>query len=207
VTQSADLIIRSGETASAVWHVDVAPSTPLMRLCGAWVTNDVDVLRQVVAGRVILPFGGRLEDGATDLANSSAGVVDLSVTLSIISEVIAELDDKHRAAKTAAGNPRAPIKWPELPEPLDWTALPTPPRGVNPEPFVAEMLAVARWVADLAEVWSSVETARTSKEHLADGDVKLRPLPVDLTHRLVEHQDGNAPLTCARTPPPSEADR
>jgi hypothetical protein len=43
------------------------------------------------------------------------------------------------------------------------------------------MLAVARWVADLAEAWSSVETTRTSKEHLADGDLKLRLLPVDLT--------------------------
>jgi hypothetical protein len=86
VTQSADLIaiIRSGETASAVWHVDVAPSTPLMRLCGAWVTKDVDVLRKILAGRVILPFGSRLEDGATDFANSAVGVVDLNVTLSSI---------------------------------------------------------------------------------------------------------------------------
>jgi hypothetical protein len=183
VTQSADLIaiIRSGETASAVWHVDVAPSTPLMRLCGAWVTDDADVLRKVLAGRVILPFGGRLEADATDLAQATVGVVDLNATLSMISEVIADLDEKHRAAKTAAGNPRAPIRWPELPEPLDWTALPAAPRGVNPEPFVAETLAVARWVADLAEAWSSVETSRTSKEHLTDGDLKLRLLPVDLT--------------------------
>jgi hypothetical protein len=183
VTQSADLIaiIRSGETASAVWHVDVAPSTPLMRLCGAWVTNDPDVLRKVVVGRVVLPFGGQLEAEATDLAKAAVGVVDLNATLSMISDVIAELDEKHRGAKTAAGNPRAPIRWPQLPEPLDWTALPAAPRGVNPEPFVAEMLAVARWVADLAEAWSSVETARTSKEHLADGDLKLRLLPVDLT--------------------------
>jgi hypothetical protein len=145
------------------------------------VTDDVDVLRKIVAGRVILPFGGRLADEATSFANSAVGLVNPNSTLSIIKNVIAELDAKHRAAKTAAGNPRAPIKWPELPEALDWTALPAAPRGVNPEPFVAEMLAVARWVADLAEAWSSVETARTSKDHLADGDVKLRPLPIDLT--------------------------
>jgi hypothetical protein len=52
---------------------------------------------------------------------------------------------------------------------------------VNPEPFVAEMIAVARWVADLAEAWSKVETARTSKEHLAAGDMTPRPLPVTLS--------------------------
>jgi hypothetical protein len=40
------------------------------------------------------------------------------------------------------------------------------------------MIAVARWVADLAEAWSSVETARTSREHLAAGDVTPRLLPV-----------------------------
>ena len=38
------------------------------------------------------------------------------------------------------------------------------------------------WVEqDPRELWSSVETARTSKDHLADGDVTLRLLPVDLT--------------------------
>ena len=60
VAQSADLIalFRSGEVASAVWHVDISPSTPLMRLCGAWITDDTDVLRNILAARIILPFGG-----------------------------------------------------------------------------------------------------------------------------------------------------
>jgi hypothetical protein len=52
---------------------------------------------------------------------------------------------------------------------------------VNPEPFVAEMIAVARWVADLAEAWSKVETARTSKDHLAAGEMTPRLLPVTLS--------------------------
>jgi hypothetical protein len=183
VPETADLIaiVRQGRDSSAVWHVDVAPSTPLMRLCGAWVTDDASVLRNVVAGRVVLPFGGQLEGGAAEFAKDAVGVVDLNATLTIISEVIAELDDKHCATKTAAGNLRAPVRWPQLPDPLDWTALPAPPRGVNPEPFVAEMIAVARWVADLAEAWSTVETARTSKDHLAAGDMTPRLLPVSLT--------------------------
>lgn len=178
-------IVRSDESASAVWHVDVAPSTPLMRLCGAWVSDEASVLRNVTAARIVLPFGGRLDKAAMDFTSTATGVVDLNDTLTMISEVIAELDDRHRASKTVAGNPRAPIRWPELPEPLDWTALPAPPRGVNPEPFVAEMIAVARWVADLAEAWSSVETTRTSKEHLADGDLTPRLLPVTVVTRAL----------------------
>jgi hypothetical protein len=55
---------------------------------------------------------------------------------------------------------------------------------VNPEPFVAEMIAVARWVAGLAEAWSSAETTHTSKEHLAEGDMTPRQPPVDLTVSL-----------------------
>lgn len=180
---TADLlaIVRSGRKQSAVWHVDVAPSTPLMRLCGAWVTDDLGVLRNVVTARIVVPFGGRLDAEAAEFASTAAGVVDLDMTLALIGEVIAELDEKHHAAKTAAGNARAPIKWPDLPAPLDWQALPMAPRGVNPDPFVSELVAVANWVAGLAEAWSRVETLRASREHLACGDRTTRLLPVE-TH-------------------------
>ena len=73
--------------------------------------------------RVILPFGGQLDAKATELTQAAAGVVDVAATLDAISDLIAELDEKHRASKTAAGNPRAPIRWPDLPQPLDWAAL------------------------------------------------------------------------------------
>jgi hypothetical protein len=99
--QTADLIaiVRQGNESSAVWHVDVAPSTPLMRLCGAWVTDDASVLRNVVASRVVLPFGGQLDGVAIEIAKDAVGVVDLNTTLTTISEVIADLDEKHRASK------------------------------------------------------------------------------------------------------------
>jgi hypothetical protein len=156
-----------------------------MRLCGAWVTDDARVLRNVTAARIVLPFGGRLDRTAMEFTSTAIGVVDLSATLNIISEVIAGLDDKHRASKTAAGNTRAAVRWPKLPEPLDWTALPAAPRGITPNPFVAEMIAVARWVVGLAEAWSSVETTRTSKEHLAAGELTPRLLPVNLESRAL----------------------
>jgi hypothetical protein len=179
VVQSADVIavFRYGEGASAVWHVDISPSTPLARLCGAWVAGDANTLRSVLAARLLLPFGGRLDKEAVLLADRAVGIVDPNATLASISNTISGLDALHRDSKTAAGNARAPITWPTLPQSLDWAALPSPPRGVNPDPFVSETIAVARWLADLAEVWSAIEVARTSRQHLAGGDLTHRPLP------------------------------
>jgi hypothetical protein len=182
MAQSADVIalLRYREGASAVWHVDINPSTPLARLCGAWVTGDADTLRSVLAARLLLPFGGHLDPEAALLADRAVGIVDPNATLASIGNRISELDALHSESKTAAGKARAPVDWPKLPEPLDWAALPSPPRGVNPDPFVAETLAVARWLAELAEVWSAVEVARTSRQHLAGGDLTTQPLPVAL---------------------------
>ncbi|BBZ43922.1 hypothetical protein MPRM_12030 [Mycobacterium parmense] len=183
VVQLADVIavFRYREGGSAIWHVDISPSTPLTRLCGAWVTGDACTLRNVLAARLLLPFGGRLITDATELADRTVGIVDPNATLANTRDRISELDALHRDSKTAAGQPRAPIIWPALPQPLDWAALPPPPRGVNPDPFVAETIAVARWFAELAEVWSKVEVARTSRQHLACGDLTPQPLPVALT--------------------------
>ncbi len=183
MTKSIDLIaiLRSGEHASAVWHVDVGPSTPLMRLCGAWVTNDTKVLSNVLASRAILPFGGKLDARAKRLAKAAIGTVDLRATLTAVRGSISELDEQHSASKTPAGKDRAPINWPDVPQPLDWVALPSAPAGVNPGPFISEVIVVAQWLVNLAEVWSKVQTARTSRGHLAAGDLAPRPLPIVLT--------------------------
>jgi hypothetical protein len=185
VAQSADLIalFRYGEGVSAVWHVDISPSTPLARLCGAWVADNCSTLRGVLAARLLLPFGGQLDREAALLADTAVGIVDPNATLASIGNRISELDVLHRESKTAAGKARAPINWPKLPEPLDWAALPSPPRGVNPDRFVAETIAVARWLAELAEVWSAVEVARTSRDHLAGDDLTSQPMPVALKQR------------------------
>jgi len=135
VTQSVDVIalFRYSEGASAVWHIDISPSTPLARLCGAWVTNDARALRNVLTARLLLAFGGRLDVEAASLADEAAGIIDPNAIHASIGSRVSELDALHRASKTAAGSDRAPISWPTLPEPLDWTALPPTPRGVNPD--------------------------------------------------------------------------
>lgn len=187
MTQSVDVIalFRYGEGTSAVWHIDISPSTPLARLCGAWVTGDARTLRNVLTARLLLPFGGRLDVEAASLADEAVGIIDPNAIHASIGSRVSELDALHHASKTAAGSDRAPISWPTLPEPLDWAALPPPPRGVNPDPFVAETITVARWLADLADAWSKIETARTSRQHLAAGDLTTQALPVDLTPFVV----------------------
>lgn len=183
VMPSVDVIalFRYSEGASAVWHIDISPSTPLARLCGAWVTDDAYTLHNVLTARLLLPFAGRLDAEAASLADRAVGIVDPNATHASIRNRVSELDELHRESKTAAGSARAPISWPTLPEPLDWTTLPPTPRGVNPDPFVAETIAVARWLADLADAWSKIETARTSRQHLAAGDLITHALPVVLT--------------------------
>lgn len=188
--QSADVIavFRYQGDASAVWHVDISPSTPLARLCGAWVTDDAHILSNVLAARLLLPFGGHLDAESMALADRTVGTVDPNATLDTIRNTIAKLDALHSDSRTATGHARAPINWPALPRPLDWAALPPPPRGVNPDPFVAETLAVARWLADLADAWSAVEVLRTSKKHLSGGDTTARPLPAALA--LADNRSG-----------------
>jgi hypothetical protein len=186
VSQHPDVIAitRSAGGVSAIWHVDISPATPLGRLCGAWVTDDPDTWRKVLAARLLLPFGGRVDESLAAVVDTTFGIVDVTATLATVSDRVAELDALHRASKTAAGNARAPIKWPDLPTPLDWVNLPSPQPGVNPEPFVAETIAAARWIADLADAWSSVETARISRKHLAGSDIELHPFPVALAQTL-----------------------
>jgi len=71
-----------------------------------------------------------------------------------------------------------------LPAPLDWTSPPSPPSGAVDDPFIASTIGVARWVADLADAWSAIETKRRSREHLAAGDTQLQPLPVVLAKAM-----------------------
>jgi hypothetical protein len=45
------------------------------------------------------------------------------------------------------------------------------------DPLICSTIAVARWLADLADTWSAIETIRASKSHLSIGSPSPRPLP------------------------------
>jgi hypothetical protein len=178
VANQADVVavVNAVGDRVAIWHVVVSPSYPLSRLSGAWTHASTDL----VATRLILPFDGQLPDALAYLEPVSAGVMDVLATLAAISEVVAKLDDRHKSSRNGVGKSRAAIDWPPLPAPLDWTSPPPSPNGVVDDPFVARTVGVARWVADLADTWSAIETKRLSREHLAGGDEGPRPLPVVL---------------------------
>jgi hypothetical protein len=177
---NAEADINADAERIAIWHVVVSPSYPMGRLSGAWVHAAADL----VATRLILPFGGQLPDALTYLASASAGVIDVPATIAAISERIAKLDKLHESSRNAAGKNRAPIDWPPLPPPLDWASPPSPPAGVVDDPFIASTIGVARWVADLADTWSAIETKRLSRAHLAAGDTHPQALPVVLVETV-----------------------
>ena len=89
-------IVNANGDRIAIWHVVVGPTYPMGRLCGAWQHASPDL----VATRLILPFGGQLPDALTYLASASAGVIDVSATLAAISDRIAELDALHESSRT-----------------------------------------------------------------------------------------------------------
>ena len=178
-------VVNGDGDRTAVWHVDIgAPMPQMSRLCGAWVTDGDRPASAVVAVRLFFPVGGQVPDAVADLVPASAGSLDMTATLAAISKRIDELDARHKASKTKAGKPHAPITWPELPKALNWASPPAPPAGVVGDPFVAGTIGVAHWVADLADAWSAVETKRLSREHLAAGDTQPRPLPVVLVKAI-----------------------
>lgn len=177
MTTTADVValINKHGDRLAIWHAVIDPSWPMSRLCGAWVDT---VAPALYARRYLLPFGDRLPDDLAHLADASAGTWDANATREAIAAVIEKLEARHKDSPTKAGKPRAPITWPRLPAPLDWADLPTPPRGVADDPLTSETIAVARWVAQLADAWSSIEVTRLSRDYLADNEVAPQPMPV-----------------------------
>lgn len=173
-------VVNADGDRIAIWHVVLRPSYPMSRLSGAWEHASAGL----VATRLILPFGGQMPNALTHLASASAGVIDVSATLAAVSQWLDKLVTLHESSRTARGKSRAPIEWPALPAPLDWTSPPSPPAGVVDDPFIASTIGVARWVAHLADAWSAIETKRLSREHLAAGDTQPRPLPVVLVKAM-----------------------
>lgn len=179
MTTNVDVValINKDSDRLAIWHVVIDPSWPMSRLCGAWVDT---VAPALYAQRYLLPFGDRLPDDLAHLATDSAGALDANATREAIATVIDKLEARHKDSPTKAGKPRAPITWPRLPAPLDWATLPAPPRGVADDPLTSETIAVANWMSQLADAWSSIEVIRLARDYLADNDVAARPMPVVL---------------------------
>lgn len=179
MTTGADVValINKRDDRLAIWHVVIDPSWPMGRLCGAWVDT---VAPALYAQRYLLPFGDHLSDELTHIEGSSAGMFNANGTRDSIAAIIEKLDAQHKDSPTKAGKPRAPIVWPRLPEPLDWSTLPAPPRGVADDPLTSATIAAAGWVSRLADTWKSVEVNRLSRDYLADGDTTPRAMPVVL---------------------------
>ena len=172
---------NGGADRMAIWHVAVEPVVQASRLCGAWVTDDPDVQRTVVATRNVMFFGDSSTDYFAALLADSQGVIDLKATLVAVEQYTDRLDEIHRASPTPNGSPRAPISWPAPQQVPDWDSLHPVPAGVVDDPLICSTMAAARWLTDLADSWSAIEAIRTSKSHLSIGSPSPQPLPFVLT--------------------------
>lgn len=101
---SAIAVVNGDADMMAIWHVAVEPVAQTARLCGAWVTGDVDVQHKVVAARNIVVFGGQSNDRIMDLIAHARGVIDLKATLVAIEQNLGAINDIHRASD-AQGQP------------------------------------------------------------------------------------------------------
>ena len=170
-------VVNADADTMAIWHVAADPIAQTARLCGAWVTGDLDTQRKVVAARKAVVLGDRSIGSTTEVLAHAGGIIDLKATLAAIEQYTCGLDDIHHASRTPKGSQRAPITWPTLPEMLDWAALPAVPAGVVEEPLIRSTIAVARWMADLADAWAAIETTRTSRAHLSEQNPSPLPIP------------------------------
>jgi hypothetical protein len=174
---SAVAVVNGEADAMAIWHVAAEPVAQTSRLCGAWVTDDPDVQQNVTAARKVVLLDAESKDRIAGLLPKAQGVIDLKATSLAIARHIDELSEIHRASRTPKGTARAPINWPSMqpiPEP---DVPPMVPTGVVEDPIIRTTIAMARWIADLADTWSSVEMIRTSREHLSGGNPVPLPLP------------------------------
>lgn len=174
---SAVAVVNADGVNVAIWHVAAEPVARTARLCGAWVTDDPEVQTRVIAARAVVVFGDDPTDRIRPLLTHAGGIIDIPATLLAIGQHISAVDEVHRASRPPKGLKRAPISWPALPSNPDWEELPAVPAGVVEEPLIRSTIAVAIWVAELADLWSSIESTRTSKPHLAEANPAPIPLP------------------------------
>lgn len=177
---SASAVVNADQGRVAIWHVATEPIAQTSRLCGAWVTDDSEVQRKVVTARAVVVFGDELTQPVKPLLQHAAGTIDIKATLAAIEQHIFVVNGVHAESRTDKGNPRAPIPWPVLPAMLDWAQLPPVSNGVVNDPLIRSTIAVARWIADLADIWSAIETTRTARAHLCRESPTPLPLPLVL---------------------------
>ena len=180
VGTSAVAVINADASSVAIWHVAVEPVAQTARLCGAWVTDDFEVQRKVVAARLAVVIGDKSAKAVKALLAHTRGRIDLPATLTAITDHTNSLDALHADSRTVKGNQRAPITWPTIPKAPDWAAQPAVPTGVVDVPLITSTVVTAHWLADLADVWSAIETLRTSRPHLSQCDPAALPVPFAL---------------------------
>lgn len=175
VADTVAVVGAAGED-TAIWHVDIGPSTGLPRLCGSWVlgADHGPRIAALLTGRYVLAAGD------VDLAAAADGATLLGTVepLRIVEAVTAEIDHLQQAFEAEGRKLVAPV-WPPVPAPPADAAeaAAAAPRGADPD--AAATLGAARWLRAIAEAWAKVESQRLARPFLrGHGGEEARSLPV-----------------------------
>lgn len=163
-----------------VWWVSVRPAhgSGVGRLTGAWVLTPAEV-----AGKVPLLLGGRtlLVTPAGHHALGSHGiavdeVVDIRASEQAVAAEVGRLQLAYRdELGRLPGRSLVEPNWPTFAPYTDAPADPGPAREVD------VTLHIARWLAELAGAWDSLEGQRLTRRYLqSPGGTTPRPLPLVL---------------------------
>ncbi|MFN8031872.1 MAG: hypothetical protein U0Q47_01065 [Mycobacterium sp.] len=194
--EDAIAVVNGDESRTAIWHVDLGPTAQFMsRLRGAWVATNDGVERwvtrnqngyypHVFKGRLLLPVGGRIPSPLAPYLSLAAGVIDGEQTRANVLAWVDLLAARHADCPTKAGKERPPISWPNIPSKLDWGNLPSPLTGLVEDELIAATITAARWAAELADAWTSIESERAKRPHLRDDYLGFREIPIAVLEEI-----------------------
>lgn len=176
----AVVAVVDGGRNVVVWWVSVRPAhgSGVGRLTGAWVLAPTEVAEKVpllLSGRTLLitPAG---HDALGSYRIAVDEVVDIGASEHAVAAEVGRLQLAYRQELgRLPGRSLVEPSWPTL---APYTDAPTGP-GATREVDVT--LHIARWLAELAGAWDSLEGQRLTRRYLqSPGGTTPRPLPLVL---------------------------
>lgn len=173
-------VVDASEKAFSVWHVDVGAREAVTgsRLVGAWVLmrEQFSELESVLARRIWFTSDAGAEAAAALALKPFEGFLAPGDTVQAVQDVRSQLLEAFEAEQARRDRTKqlVELSLPEAPPvPAHWEPVATAP------PAVGVALAMARWLEELASVWSSMEGQRRARPFLLElGGTEARDLPM-----------------------------
>lgn len=163
-------VVDARESDAWVWWVNASmdPDARGDRLCGAWSLSKNDrefsnTLHSLVAERMVVAT----TDGKAllnEAAITNCRWIDINASLASIQAMRDECQEmfEREQSERKKSNKLRDLRWPELPQPIDLENPPPAPGQANGVE-IRRALAIATWVASLANTFEQIESARLDR--------------------------------------------